>query len=95
MWLERQSQTGSAASLIDNRVTWPQGVPGHSKADVACCAVSGAVDVERDVQEGIRNGVNATPKFDVNGERIDGKVPLEGLVDAVRTATAASANLTT
>jgi len=45
------------------------------------------------VEEGIRNGVNATPKFYVNGERIDGKLPLEGLVDAVRTAvTATSAN---
>jgi protein-disulfide isomerase len=55
-----------------------------------------AARIERDVQEGIRNGVNATPKFYVNGERIDGKVPLEGLADAVRTAvTAASANLTT
>jgi protein-disulfide isomerase len=55
-----------------------------------------ATRIERDVQEGIRNGVNATPKFYVNGERIDGKVPLEGLVDAVRRAvTAASANLTT
>ena len=55
-----------------------------------------AARIERDVQEGIRNGVNATPKFYVNGERIDGKVPLEGLVDAVRGAvTATSANLTT
>jgi hypothetical protein len=48
------------------------------------------------VEEGIRNGVNATPKFYVDGERIDGKLPLEGLVDAVRSAvTATSANLTT
>jgi len=54
-----------------------------------------AARIERDVQEGIRNGVNATPKFYVNGERVDGKVPLEGLADAVRTAvTADSANLT-
>jgi len=53
-----------------------------------------AARIEADVQEGIRNGVNATPKFYVNGERIDGKFPLEGLVNAVRTAvTAASANL--
>ena len=42
--------------------------------------------IERDVTEGIRNGVNATPKFYVNGERIDGKVPLEGLVAAVQAA---------
>ena len=40
--------------------------------------------IERDVREGIRNGVNATPKFYVNGERIDGKLPLEGLANAVR-----------
>jgi protein-disulfide isomerase len=45
-----------------------------------------AARIERDVTEGIRNGVNATPKFYVNGERIDGKVPLEGLVDAVQSA---------
>jgi protein-disulfide isomerase len=50
-----------------------------------------AARIEGDVQEGIRNGVNATPKFYVNGKRIDGKVPLEGLVDEVRAAlTAAS-----
>jgi protein-disulfide isomerase len=42
-----------------------------------------ATRIERDVEEGIRNGVNATPKFYVDGERIDGKVPLEGLVEAV------------
>jgi protein-disulfide isomerase len=55
-----------------------------------------AARIEGDVREGIRNGVNATPKFYVNGERIDGKFPLEGLVEAVRVAvTAASANLTT
>jgi protein-disulfide isomerase len=45
-----------------------------------------AARIERDVTEGIRNGVNATPKFYVNGERIDGKVPLEGLVAAVQAA---------
>jgi protein-disulfide isomerase len=45
-----------------------------------------AAKIERDVTEGIRNGVNATPKFYVNGERIDGKVPLEGLVAAVQAA---------
>jgi protein-disulfide isomerase len=47
-----------------------------------------AAKTERDVREGIRNGVNATPKFYVNGMRIDGKVPLEGLTDAVRAAVA-------
>jgi protein-disulfide isomerase len=45
-----------------------------------------AARIDGDVAEGLRNGVNATPKFYVNGERIDGKVPLEGLVDAVQTA---------
>jgi formate-nitrite transporter family protein len=40
--------------------------------------------IESDVQEGVRNGVNATPKFYVDGERIDGKFPLEGLEDAIR-----------
>ena len=42
--------------------------------------------IERDVQEGIKNGVNATPKFYVNGERVDGKVPLENLADLVQRA---------
>ena len=51
-----------------------------------------AARIERDVREGVRNGVNATPKFYVDGERIDGKLPLEGVADAVRAAvTAASA----
>jgi protein-disulfide isomerase len=40
--------------------------------------------IERDVREGVRNGVNATPKFYVDGVRIDGKLPLEGLEDAIR-----------
>jgi protein-disulfide isomerase len=44
-----------------------------------------AARIARDVAEGIRNGVNATPKFYVNGRRVDGKVPLEGLVPAVET----------
>jgi protein-disulfide isomerase len=51
-----------------------------------------AARIEHDVQEGIRNGVNATPKFYVNGERIDGKLPLEGLTAAVRTAAGALRN---
>ena len=49
-----------------------------------------AARIERDVREGIRNGVNATPKFYVDGKRIDGAFPLEGLVDAVRAAVAAA-----
>jgi protein-disulfide isomerase len=47
--------------------------------------------IERDIQEGIRNGVNATPKFYVDGERLDGHLPLEGLVTAVEAATTGSA----
>ena len=38
------------------------------------------------MREGIQGGVNATPKFYVNGIRIDGKVPLEGLFEAVEEA---------
>jgi protein-disulfide isomerase len=49
-----------------------------------------AARIERDVREGIRNGVNATPKFYVNGKRIDGAFPLEGMVDAVRAAVTAA-----
>lgn len=44
--------------------------------------------IDRDVQEGIRNGVNQTPKFYVDGERVDGKVPLENLADLVQQAVA-------
>jgi len=43
-----------------------------------------AAKIEQDVREGFRNGVNATPKFFVDGRRIDGKFPLEGLEDAIR-----------
>src|SRR5215472_9416840 len=45
-----------------------------------------AARIDRDVSEGLRNGVNQTPKFYVDGERIDGKLPMEGLVDSVQTA---------
>jgi NhaA family Na+:H+ antiporter len=50
-----------------------------------------AARIEHDVQEGIGNGVNATPKFYVNGERVDGKVPLENLAEAVQRALPAAA----
>jgi protein-disulfide isomerase len=49
-----------------------------------------AARIESDVQEGLRNGVNATPKFYVNGQRVDGKVPLEHLEELVRQAVLAS-----
>ena len=50
-----------------------------------------AAKIERDVREGVRNGVNATPKFYVDGKRIDGKFPLEGLEDAIRASVRATA----
>jgi protein-disulfide isomerase len=46
--------------------------------------------IESDVLEGIRNGVNATPKFYVDGERVDGKVPLENLAELVQRALSAA-----
>ncbi len=49
-----------------------------------------AAKIEHDVQEGVRNGVNATPKFYVDGVRIDGKFPLEGLEDAIRASVRAA-----
>jgi len=49
-----------------------------------------AARIERDVRGGIRVGVNATPKFYVDGERIDGKLPLEGLEDAISAAVRAA-----
>jgi protein-disulfide isomerase len=49
-----------------------------------------AAKIDGDVQEGLRNGVNSTPKFYVNGQRVDGKVPLEHLEELVRQAVAAS-----
>jgi protein-disulfide isomerase len=49
-----------------------------------------AARIEADIEEGLRNGVNATPKFYVNGQRVDGKVPLEGLTDMVNQAIAAA-----
>jgi protein-disulfide isomerase len=49
-----------------------------------------AAKIEDDVQEGQRNGVNSTPKFYVNGQRVDGKVPLEHLEEMVREAVQSS-----
>jgi protein-disulfide isomerase len=49
-----------------------------------------AAKIERDLEDGIKSGVNATPKFYVDGERIDGKLPLEGLEDAIRAAVRAA-----
>jgi protein-disulfide isomerase len=49
-----------------------------------------AAKIDRDIQAGVRDGVNATPKFYVNSERIDGKLPLEGLEDTIRAAVRAA-----
>jgi protein-disulfide isomerase len=49
-----------------------------------------AAKIQADISEGFRNGVNATPKFYVNGRRVDGKVPLEHLVELVETAVSAA-----
>jgi len=57
---------------------------GRFRDEVTGRAYAGKI--ERDIQEGIRDGVNATPKFYVDGGRIDGKLPLEGLEDAIRAA---------
>ena len=46
--------------------------------------------IDGDLQEGLRNGVNATPKFYVNGQRVDGKVPLEHLEELVGQSVRAS-----
>ena len=46
--------------------------------------------IDADIAEGITNGVNQTPKFYVNGQRVDGKVPLEHLEELVRQAVLAS-----
>jgi protein-disulfide isomerase len=51
-----------------------------------------AARIQNDMEEGVRNGVNQTPKFYVNGERIDGKVPLENLEDSVQRAVAAASS---
>lgn len=49
-----------------------------------------AARVRRDIDTGMRNGVNSTPKFYVNGHRIDGALPLEGLPESVDAAVAAA-----
>ena len=61
---------------------------GRFRDEVTGQAYTGKI--ERDIQDGIRDGVNATPKFYVDGGRIDGKLPLEGLEDAIRAAVRAA-----
>ena len=61
---------------------------GRFRREVTSSAYAAKVD--RDLQGGIKSGVNATPKFYVDGKRIDGKLPLEGLEDAIRAAVRAA-----
>jgi protein-disulfide isomerase len=61
---------------------------GRFRDEVTGQAYAGKI--ERDIREGIRDGVNATPKLYVDGERIDGKLPLEGVEDAIRAAVRAA-----
>jgi protein-disulfide isomerase len=79
--LLRPSADLDLASLLDYAANLGLDV-GRFRADVTGRAY--AARIERDVREGVRNGVNATPKFYVNGTRIDGKLPLEGVEDAIR-----------
>jgi len=71
--LDLDSLLGYAERLGLNVSRFQNELAGHNYAS----------RIERDVQEGVQSGVNATPKFYVNGTRIDGKVPLEGLFEAV------------
>ena len=82
-WLLQPSSRLDLDSLLDCAASLGLDV-GRFRDEVTSRAY--AAKIERDVQEGIRDGVNATPKFYVNGTRIDGKVPLEGLFDAVERA---------
>ena len=74
--LDLESLLDTAADLGLDVGRFRREVTGHAYA----------AKIERDVREGIRDGVNATPKFYVDGRRIDGKLPLEGLEDAIRAA---------
>ena len=75
------------ASLLDYAANLGLDV-GRFRSEVTGRAYAAKID--RDIQEGLRDGVNATPKFYVDGERIDGKVPLEGLEDTIRAAVRAA-----
>jgi protein-disulfide isomerase len=81
--LLRPSSQLDLASLLDCAADLSLDV-GRFREEVTGRAY--AAKIERDIQEGVQDGVNATPKFYVDGERIDGKLPLEGLEDAIRAA---------
>ena len=75
---------------IDSLVTYAEviglDIP-RFRRDLTDRAYAGRITA--DIEEGIRNGVNATPKFYVDGQRVDGKVPLENLVPMVDSALSA------
>jgi protein-disulfide isomerase len=75
------------ASLLDYAANLSLDV-GRFRDEVTGRAYAGKI--ERDIREGVQDDVNATPKFYVDGVRIDGKLPLEGLEDAIRAAVRAS-----
>ena len=85
--LLRPSSRLDLESLLDCAANLSLDV-GRFRAEVTGRAY--AAKIERDIQMGIRHGVNATPKFYVDGERIDGKLPLEGVEDAIRAAARAA-----
>ena len=85
--LLRPSSRLDLESLVDCAANLSLDV-GRFRAEVTGRAY--AAKIERDVQDGVQDGVNATPKFYVDGERIDGKLPLEGLEDAIRAAVRAA-----
>ena len=82
-WLLQPSSRLELASLLDCAASLGLDV-GRFRSDVTGQAY--AAKIERDIAEGVKDGVNATPKFYVNDERLDGKLPLEGLEDAIRAA---------
>jgi protein-disulfide isomerase len=86
-WLLQPATGLDLASLLDCAADLGLDV-GRFRSDIAGRAYT--AKIERDIAEGIKDGVNATPKFYVNGERIDGKLPLEGLEDSIRAAVRAS-----
>jgi formate-nitrite transporter family protein len=81
----------SAGLDLDSLMDYAAGLgldTGRFRREVTGRAYAGKI--ERDLEDGVKSGVNATPKFYVDGERIDGKLPLEGLEDAIRAAVRAA-----
>ena len=81
----------AAALDLDSLLDYAAGLgldTGRFRREVTGRAYAARID--RDLQGGLDSGVNATPKFYVDGQRIDGKLPLEGLEDAIRAAVRAA-----